>query len=113
MTHSLANLMKSFFSHYLPVQLEWLNSLGKRPELCGVNRDAMNKTARVAGVNFTLHNRTAFPGSLRKRPTWKWGVRKMQGAIFRPSIHGHKKALIKRAFYRPVIRPELTYLGAY
>jgi hypothetical protein len=66
--------MKSFFSHYLPVQLEWLNSLGKRPELCGVNRDVMNKTARVAGVNFTLHNRTAIPG--------------------------HKKALIKRAFYR-------------
>ena len=64
MTHSLANLMKWFFSHYLPVQLEWLNSLGKRPELCGVNRDVMNKTARVAGVNFTLHNRTAIPGSL-------------------------------------------------
>ena len=30
----------------------------------GVNRDVMNKTARVAGVNFTLHNRTAIPGSL-------------------------------------------------
>ncbi|NOR43859.1 MAG: tyrosine-type recombinase/integrase [Gammaproteobacteria bacterium] len=36
-----------------PGILEWLNSLGKRPELCGVNRGVMNKTARVAGVNFT------------------------------------------------------------
>jgi integrase/recombinase XerD len=36
-----------------PGILEWLNSLGKRPELCGVNRGVINKTARVAGVNFT------------------------------------------------------------
>ena len=36
-----------------PGILEWLNSLGKRPELCGVNRGVMNKSARVDGVNFT------------------------------------------------------------
>ena len=33
--------------------LEWLNSLGKGPELCGVNRGVVNKTARVADANFT------------------------------------------------------------
>jgi hypothetical protein len=56
----------------------------------------------------TRHNRTAFPGSLLNtthmdvgsaenagaifsRPTWMWEVRKMHGAIFCPSIPGHKK----------------------
>jgi len=90
MTHSLANLMKSYFSHYLTVQLEWLNSLGKRPELCGVNRDVMNKTARVVGL--TSHYITA-PPSLAPC------------AI--PSIHGHKKSPLNEGFLQTcVIRPQ-------
>lgn len=33
--------------------LEWLNELGKRPELCAVNRERMKRNVRIGGINFT------------------------------------------------------------
>jgi integrase/recombinase XerD len=36
-----------------PGVLEWLNELGKRPELCAVNREGMKKNVRMGGANFT------------------------------------------------------------
>ena len=33
--------------------LQWLNKLGRQPELCAVNRKRTKKNARMAGINFT------------------------------------------------------------
>ena len=36
-----------------PGVLEWLNELGKKPELCAVNQERMKENIRMEGINFT------------------------------------------------------------